>query len=82
MDGGKGAVGEAHTDAVRVPQRAFGDDDGAVRVAGQLRALADKKNIVGYESRLTSEAEATGAVKRAERILEWVADLLGVEPRS
>lgn len=76
------AAGQAHTDAVRVLQRAFGDDDRAVRVAGHLRALADKKNIVGYESRLTSEAETTSAVKRAERVLEWVADLLSVEPRS
>ncbi len=76
------AAGEAHMDAVRVLQRVFGDDEGAVRAAGHLRALADKKNTVGYESRMTSDAEATSAVKRAERVLEWVTDSLGVEQTS
>jgi hypothetical protein len=40
----------------------------------QLRALLGKKNRVEYESRRTTAKEATEAVARAERMVEWAAE--------
>lgn len=37
----------------------------------QLRILLAKKNVVEYESRRASTKEASEAVKRAKRLLEW-----------
>lgn len=39
--------------------------------AAQLRALLQKKNLVEYESRRSSPAEARDAVARAERLVAW-----------
>jgi hypothetical protein len=45
--------------------------------AGQLRALLKKKNLVEYEARRASVAEARDAVERATRFVAWARDLVG-----
>jgi hypothetical protein len=44
--------------------------------ARQLRQLLMKKNIVEYESRRATAAEAADGVKRATRLCEWAADVV------
>jgi len=45
--------------------------------AGQLRALLKKKNLVEYEARRASAAEARDAVERAARFVTWARDVVG-----
>ena len=42
--------------------------------ARQLRQLLQRKDIVEYESRRATSAEAREAVKRAQRLVEWAAE--------
>lgn len=44
--------------------------------ARQLRQLLASKNAVEYESRRATAREATDAVKRAERFVEWAHGLI------
>lgn len=41
--------------------------------ATQLRSLLKMKNMVEYEERRTTSAEAVDGIKRAERLAEWAA---------
>ncbi|CAN5902204.1 hypothetical protein BH23ACT12_BH23ACT12_04280 [soil metagenome] len=42
----------------------------------QLRMLLAKKNVVEYESRRASVKEASEAVKRADRLVDWATETL------
>ncbi len=42
----------------------------------QLRMLLAKKNIVEYESRQASVREASDAVKRADRFVDWASQII------
>jgi hypothetical protein len=44
--------------------------------ARQLRQLLMKKNVVEYESRRATAAEALDAVRRATRLCEWASDVV------
>ena len=46
------------------------------RHARQLRQLLANKNAVEYRSRRTTAAEASDAIKRAERFISWARDIL------
>jgi hypothetical protein len=45
--------------------------------AGQLRALLKRKNLVEYEARRASAAEARDAVERATRFVSWARQVVG-----
>lgn len=45
--------------------------------AGQLRALIKRKNLVEYEARRASVAEARDALERATRFVSWARDVIG-----
>lgn len=42
----------------------------------QLRMLLTKKNVVEYESRQASAREASDAVKRADRFVNWASEAI------
>ena len=42
----------------------------------QLRMLLAKKNVVEYESRQASAREASDAVKRSERFVNWASQII------
>src|SRR5688572_16018282 len=50
---------------------------GAGQRAGQLRALLKQKNLVEYEARRASVAEARDALERATRFVSWARDVVG-----
>lgn len=64
-------------------QVARGSEELDTRVR-QLRGLIQKKNLVEYESRRATSKEASDAVQRAERFVEWTAAVVeraGLRPR-
>ncbi len=44
--------------------------------AAQLRALLKRKNLVEYEARRASDAEARDALERATRFVSWARDVV------
>ena len=42
----------------------------------QLRELLSRKNVVEYESRRTTHREGGDAMRRAERFVEWAAEVV------
>lgn len=61
-----------HMEAVRLLRR-LGGDEIAPRASALERLLA-KKNLVEYEDRLFTPAEARDALLRAERLVSWARD--------
>ncbi len=64
------SAGPKHDDAVDLFRRHFSDEE-SQGVAEDLRWLIRKKSVVEYESRALTEEEATEAVERADRLLEF-----------
>jgi len=60
----------AAAELLRVAGRGAGEFETRAR---QFSALLQKKNLVEYEARDANIAEVEDAVKRAERLVEWVA---------
>jgi hypothetical protein len=63
----------AAAELLRVAGRGAGDFETRAR---QFSALLQKKNLVEYEARNATVAEVEDAVKRAERLVEWAAEVV------
>lgn len=62
-----------HARAVDLVESVARGSDEVRQRARQLSALLQKKNLVEYESRRSSAAEAKDAVARAGRLVDWAA---------
>lgn len=71
-------AGPKHDDAVDLFRRNFTDQE-SQEAAEDLRWLIRKKSLVEYESRALTEKEATEAVERADRLLEFARSRLPSE---
>jgi hypothetical protein len=74
---GKRSTDQDHQRSVDLLESAGDRAPGVGARAGQLRALLKKKNLVEYEARRASAAEARDAVERATRFVAWARDLVG-----
>ncbi|MFQ6075977.1 MAG: HEPN domain-containing protein [Candidatus Bathyarchaeia archaeon] len=69
-------AGERHEDAISLLQT-LSLPKGTLSTKGrQLSRLLGIKNAAEYEERLITQKEAVGAVRDAERFLNWVEELL------
>ncbi len=69
-------AGERHEDAVTLLQTLNLPKDKLSTKGRQLSRLLGIKNAAEYEERLITQEEATEAVKDAERLMEWVEEIL------
>jgi HEPN domain-containing protein len=63
--------GQDHTQAATLLSQKVGTED-ARKNAARFIKIINKKNVVQYEGRHASEAEARSLVRDAERLLDWV----------
>ena len=66
-----------HQRAVDLLEEVGGKSESVIARVRQLRALLARKNQVEYESRRATSREATEAVARAVRIVEWASETVG-----
>jgi HEPN domain-containing protein len=70
--------GQDHAQVAVLLSQKVGTED-ARRNAARFIKIINKKNVVQYEGRHASEAEASGLVRVAERLLDWVkAQIAGI----
>lgn len=74
---GKRSIDQDHQRAADLLESAGDRAPGVGAKATQLRALLKKKNLVEYEARRASAAEARDAVERAKRFVAWAREILG-----
>jgi len=74
---GKRSTDQDHQRAVDLLESVGDRAPGVGPRAGQLRALLKKKNLVEYEARRASAAEARDALERATRFLTWAREVVG-----
>jgi hypothetical protein len=67
--GGVRSAGQDHRATVDLIVSVMGD--AAVGPVKHLRRLVDKKNLVAYEQRRLTQAEAAELCKHASRFIEW-----------
>jgi HEPN domain-containing protein len=63
--------GQDHAQAATLLSQKVGTED-ARKNAARFIKIINKKNVVQYEGRHASEAEARSLVRDAERLLDWV----------
>jgi hypothetical protein len=69
------SISPKHDDAVKLLISMLNRDD-TEKKAKHLRRLISVKNLVEYDGRLLSKAEAESLAKHADRFLMWVRSLL------
>ena len=69
------SISPKHDDAVKL-LRDLMKNDKAKNAANHLSKIIYAKNLVEYESRLFTQAEAHTIVKHTERFMEWVESIL------
>src|SRR3989442_6172862 len=74
---GRRASDPDHQRAVDLLEEIGGKSESVTASVRQLRALLARKNQVEYESRRATSREATDAVARAVRIVEWASETVG-----
>lgn len=75
--GGVRSAGQDHRAAVDLLQQVVGD--AAVEPSRHLKRLVDKKNLVEYEQRRLTQAEALDLAEHARRFVRWTE---GQVPRA
>ncbi len=76
---GKRSSSKDHGDVVRLLAELFADEE-ARQQANRLGIILAKKNVVEYEERMFSQAEAVTLAKQVERLLAWVSSKMGKAP--
>lgn len=64
-----------HQDAVNLTLSLM-NQEGTKEAAGHLRKLIARKNLIEYEGKVFSKADAEEAAKHSERFINWVKHLL------
>lgn len=64
-----------HRDAINLTV-ALVTQRGAVEAVSHLRRLIAKKNLIEYEGKVFSRADAEEAAKHAERFITWIKELI------
>lgn len=75
--GGVRSAGQGHRTAVDLLQQIVGE--AATEASRHLKRLVDKKNLVEYEQRRLTQAEALDLAEHARRFVEWAK---GQVPRT
>lgn len=70
---GRRSADPDHQRAADLLQEIGGKSKDVINSVKQVRMLLAKKNVVEYESRQASAKEASDAVKRADRFVEWAS---------
>lgn len=70
---GRRSADPDHQRAADLLQEIGGKSRDVIDSVKQVRMLLAKKNVVEYESRQASTKEASEAVKRADRFVEWAS---------
>ncbi len=70
---GRRSADPDHQRAADLLQEIGGKSKDVTNSVKQVRMLLAKKNVVEYESRQASSREATEAVKRASRFVDWAS---------
>lgn len=70
--GGVRSAGQDHRAAVDLLQQVIGE--AGTDASRHLKRLVDKKNIVAYEQRRLTQAEALDLTEHARRFVSWAKD--------
>ncbi len=73
---GRRSADPDHRGAADLLQEIGGKSRELTQNVRQLRMLLAKKNVVEYESRRASAREASDAVKRADRFVDWASQII------
>lgn len=74
--GGRRSSDPDHRRAIDLLREVLGDTEPTATRANQLSALLGRKNRVEYESGLATAADASDAVDRAQRLVDWATEIV------